>query len=153
MRSSTTRREFVQRGGVFAGAIALGPLVPRVLASAAAATTVGLREDRREVFAALADTVVRGPSMRLPAAAGAQAVADFEAAYLTWPVSEQRRADAILDALGAGFATRGRAGREAVLHPTSGGPRAAELAQRAWGLASVAIGPSNEELARAEVGV
>jgi len=73
--------------------------------------------------------------------------------YVSWPASEQRRADEILDALGRSFATRGRAGREAVLHPASDGPRAAELATRALSLASVAIGPRDDELARAEVAV
>jgi hypothetical protein len=150
LQAATTRRELLQRGGLLAGVLALGPLAPRALASATAAP-VGLREERRRVFAALADTVVTGPTMLLPAAAGARAVSDFESVYANWPVSEQRRADKILDALGRSFATRGRAGREAVLHPVSGGSRAAELAAQAWSLASVAIGPGDDELARAEV--
>lgn len=147
-RRPTTRRELLQRGGILAGALWVGRWSG---ASPSSASTAGggrlaLAAERRRVYAALADTFVAGPAMRLPAAAGERVTADFERAYVTWPAADRSRADAVLDALGREFTARGRAEREATMRGERSGPA---LAYRARALVAVALAGS-DELSRAE---
>jgi hypothetical protein len=166
MRSS--RREFLARGGALAGAAVLTlPGVARAARPAgapvaAAAPATGLPPARRETYRALVDTVLTEPGLRLDPAAADAAASEFAAHYGTWPADEQRRADAVLDALEqstgrAPFAKLGRPARTAHLQgcakPTDDDPVGPErqrldLAQGAMSLAAVTVGPSGGELDR-----
>jgi hypothetical protein len=165
MRSS--RREFLARGGVLAGAAVLTlPGVARAARPAgapiAATPATGLAPARRETYRALVDTVLTEPGLRLDPAAADAAASEFAAHYATWPADAQQRADAVLDALEqstgrAPFAKLGRPARTAHLQgcakPTDDDPVGAErrrldLAQGAMSLAAVTVGPSGGELDR-----
>lgn len=140
MGDDTTRRQFLHRGAVLSAGLTVGAVWGSSATAAAAsspATAAALATGRRETYAALADTVLRGPSFRLPPGAADSAVADFETAYLAWPAQERRRADATLDALGREFRGRDRGRREHVLRGTA---RSDRLAAEALALLAVAIG-------------
>jgi hypothetical protein len=165
MRSS--RREFLARGGVLAGAAVLTlPGVARAARPAGApvataAPATGLAPARRETYRALVDTVLTEPGLRLDPAAADAAASDFAAHYATWPADAQQRADSVLDALdtssGRSFSKLDRPARTAHLQscgrPTDDDPVGAErqrldLAQGAMSLAAVTVGPSGGELDR-----
>jgi hypothetical protein len=137
MGSSTTRRQFLHRGAAVSAALGVGATwAPRAIAASGSAAATVLAAHRRETYSALADTVLSGPSFRLPAGAADSALADFETAYAAWPAQARRRADAILDALGREFRGRGRGGREHVLR---GSARSDHLAADALSLLAVAV--------------
>jgi hypothetical protein len=89
MRSS--RREFLARGGVLAGAAVLTlPGVARAAGAPIAATpATGLAPARRETYRALVDTVLTEPGLRLDPAAADAAASEFAAHYATWPADAQ----------------------------------------------------------------
>jgi hypothetical protein len=152
MGSLTTRRELLRRGGAVVAGFAVGSQAGTAFGRGAGTATspAALGSSHRRAFTDLADTVLRGPSLRLPANAVEAAVADFEAAYVSWPAADRRRADAVLDALGSTLASRGRGAREAALRP-GGGEASERLARDAMALVSVATRPADDELAHAEV--
>ena len=151
LRGAATRRELLQRGGLLAGVAALGTLGWGTTSVGATTSAVALSEERRRIYGALAETVVTGPGLRLPADAAAGVVSDFEAAYITWAAPDRNRADGVLDALGRDFEKQGRKERAGVLHPANENARAADLAYRARTLVAIAITPDGE-LTRIEVG-
>jgi hypothetical protein len=61
----------------------------------------GLTAARQRAYAALAESVVTGPSMRLEPAATRAAVDAFTQIYAARPADERERADRTLDAVGA----------------------------------------------------
>jgi hypothetical protein len=147
----STRRELLQRGGLLAGAIAVGSwsaAAPAGTATAAVAS-VALSDERRHSYSALAEAVVTGPTMRLPASAAEQVVVDFESAYITWPVAERRHANTVLDALARDARMQNRSQRAAMLRGSN--PRDAELAYRACGLVAVALSSGLDDHAEVSV--
>jgi hypothetical protein len=165
---STSRREFLARGGTLAGvAVMTMPGVARAARPAGApvpAATVpagALAPARQQTYRALVDTMLAEPGLRLDPAAADAAASEFAAHYATWPADAQRRADTVLDALdtsaGRSFSKLARPARTAHLRgcaqPTDDDPVGAErarldMAQGAMSLAAVTIGPSGGELDR-----
>lgn len=141
MTRGTTRRELLRQSGLAAGALALGSLAGSSAARAATTTTTTTALDpaRRATFAALAETVLTGPTMRLDASAAQPATAEFATAYATWPTPDRKRADQVLDQL----ARLDRKGREAALRPHGIERRALELAEGALALVAVVTAPSD----------
>ena len=136
-----------------AGALTLGSWT-RLSSAGAATSTVAaaLTPEQRATFAALADTVLGGPSMRLDPAAADQAVRDFEAAYVLWPTPDRRRAEATLDALARDMRASERRNREDTLRPPGEDRRRADLAERGLALVAVVIAHDpDDELAKPEV--
>lgn len=123
------------------GALALGSLAGSSPAPAATTTTASttLAPARRATYAALAETVLTGPAMRLEPSAAAPATADFAAAYATWPAQDRKRADQILDHL----AKLDRKGRERAVDPPGLARRELELAEQALALVAIATVPSD----------
>jgi hypothetical protein len=97
--SGSTRREFLAQSGAVAGLVLVAGGAVALPGSAAPAT--GLTDARRRTYAALADSVVTGPSMRLPAADVEATVEAFARVYDGWPPAQRTWADGTLDALGA----------------------------------------------------
>ena len=136
-----SRRDLLRQGGLLAGAFALGSLTGTSNAGAATTTVpTALDPSRRATFAALAETVLTGPSLRLPAAAAVPATADFAIAYATWPAQDRARADRVLDRL----ARLDRAGRERAVSPPGIDRRDTEVAEQALALVAVATAPSDD---------
>jgi hypothetical protein len=162
----SSRREFLARGGMLAGAAMLAlPGVARAAKPATAATATGaagaLTPARRDTYRALVDTVATEPGLRLDPAVADAAASEFAAHYATWAPDAQRNADAVLDALEASsarpFARLDRSSRadhlRACGRPTDDDPVGAErrrldMAQGAISLAAVTLGPSGGELDR-----
>ena len=95
----STRREFLTRSGALAGVALVGG--GALALPGGAAPAVGLTDARTRTYAALAETVITGPSMRLPPAAVREAVDAFAARYDAWSAEERAGADRTLDAVGA----------------------------------------------------
>jgi hypothetical protein len=134
----TTRRQFLARGGAIAGALAIGGTAALLPAGGRAEATT-LTAARRRAYAALTQTVVTQPSIRLDRAVAPAAAAQFAAAYAGWPVERRRDADQVLDALGRATA---------LARPTTPRPGPAErerleLSVRAPELVAVVLGPSD----------
>jgi hypothetical protein len=125
-----------------AGAMALGSLAGSSAAHAATTTTASTALDpgRRATFAALAETVLTGPSLRLDAAAAQPAAAEFATAYATWPAHDRRRADQVLDRL----ARLDARDRERALRPPGLERRETELAEQALSLVALVTAPSDD---------
>jgi hypothetical protein len=150
----TTRRQFLTRGGVLAGALAAGGTAA-VWPAGGRAQATALSAARQSTYTALMEAVVTQPALRLDPAVAPAAAAQFAAAYAGWPAERRRDADAVLDALedapaAAGFSRldRGRRGAElrAGARATSPRPTGAEharleLTARALELAAVVLGP------------
>src|SRR3954470_6077921 len=151
---STTRRQFLLRGGALAGALAIGGTAA-VLPARGGAQATALTAARRRTYTALVEAVVTQPSMRLNPAIAAPAAAEFAATYAGWPAERRRYADAVLDALERAPATgafsgldRARRGAELrdgsrALRPNPTGAEHArlELTGRALQLAAVVLCP------------
>lgn len=162
----SSRREFLARGGVLAGAAMLAlPGAARAAKPAAAATGTdvagALTPARRDTYRALVDTVATEPGLRLDPAVADAAAAEFAAQYATWAPDAQRRADAVLDALERSsarpFDTLDRSERASHLRacgrPTDDDPvgderRRLDMTEGAISLAAVTLGPSGGELDR-----
>jgi hypothetical protein len=164
----SSRREFLARGGVLAGAALLvAPGVARAARPAPAATGAAagsagaLTPARRDTYRALADAVAAEPGLRLDPAVADAAASEFAAQYATWAPDAQRRANAVLDAVerssGRPFAGLDRSARASHLRacgrPTDDDPvgeerRRLDMAQDAISLAAVTLGPSGGELDR-----
>jgi len=154
MGGTTTRRQFLARGGALAGALALGGAAALAPAGGRAQATA-LSAARQQTYTALMEAVVTQPALRLDAAVAPAAAARFAEAYAGWPPERRRDADAVLDALedvpaAPGFSRLDRARRSAELHAgaraTSPRPAGAEHARleltgRALELAAVVLGP------------
>ena len=141
MPPALTRRQLLRRGAYAAGALTVGSIAGSASAAAAQTQTaaIALAPSRRAAFAALAETVLTGPSLRLDASAAQPATADFAAAYATWPAHDRRRADQVLDRL----AKLDRRGRERAVRPPGLERRETELAEQALALVAVATAPSD----------
>jgi hypothetical protein len=154
MGGTTTRRQFLARGGALAGALAVGGAVAAWPAGGQAQATA-LTAARQRTYTALMEAVVTQPAFRLDPAVAPTAAAQFAAAYAGWPADRRRDADAVLDALENAPATggfsrldRGRRGAELRVgaRATSPRPTGAEqtrlaLTTRALELAAVVLGP------------
>lgn len=149
----TTRRELLRRTGLTAGALTLGSWTTLTSTGAATPTTrVALTPERCATYAALLDTVLQGPSMRLGGQAAEQAVGAFEATYVLWPADARRRADATLDALARDMRRSDRHDREGALAPAGIERQELELAERGLALVAVTVAhASDDELAKPEV--
>ncbi len=148
----TTRREIIRRGGLFAGAIALGSW-SFGNGTAHATARAALAPARQGAFTALAEIVVTGPGLRLGPDAVRQTVAQFESAYARWPAVDRARANTVLDALSHEFSGRSPAARAAALTPSATNPRAAQLAYDARNLMALALGADDDQRCPAEVPV
>jgi hypothetical protein len=151
----TTRRQFLVRGGALAGALALGGGVAGLAPSRGTAQAAALTDARRRTYAALMETVLAQPTVRIDPALAPRAADVFAAAYADWPEEQRRQADAVLDALerepaAAGFSALDRGARGAELRAgtrvTDARPAGAEherlqLTSRALELAAVTLGP------------
>ena len=139
----TTRREFLARSGAVAGAalVAGGALA----LPGGAAPAAGLTEARRGTFAALAEAVVTGPSMRLEPAAAQVALEAFVGVYDTWPADQRQRADRTLDDLAAAPAAvvsgAGRPPRLRSPSPVGAERRALALREASLDLVAAVVGP------------
>jgi hypothetical protein len=150
-----TRRQFLLRGGVLAGALVVGGTTAALTPSGGQAEAVALTDARRRTYTALMETVVTGPSLRLDPGVAPEAAEQFATAYAAWPPDRRRDADAVLDALeqappGGSFSALDRASRGADLRARGRVTRATpadaerarlELTGRALELAAVVLGP------------
>jgi hypothetical protein len=142
------------RGGAAAGMLAAGGTAA-LLPTRGHADATALTAARRRTYAALMETVVTQPTLRLDPAVAPAAAEQFAVAYAAWPADRRRDADAVLDALeqapaGGPFSALDPAGRGSELraraHATEANPAAAEgqrleLGRRALDLAAVVLGP------------
>jgi hypothetical protein len=157
---ATTRRQFIQRGGVLAGALALAlggaAGLARPGGTGGTAQAAGLTEARRRTYTALIAAVAVQPSVRLSPAVALDAADAFAAVYDAWPDERRRQADAVLDALerapAGGFSAlddrrRGDDLRERsrVSHsrPAGAEHERLELVRQSLELAAVALGPED----------
>jgi hypothetical protein len=136
----STRREFLARSGALAAAaLAAGGAVAL---PGGAAPASGLTDARRRAFAALAESVVTGPSMRLDPANAEAAVDAFGRAYSAWPADRRQHADETLDQLAAAGvgAVPERAPRLRDARPTGAERRDLALVEASVALVAAVVG-------------
>jgi hypothetical protein len=105
--SGHTRRSFVKRSGLLAGAFWLAATGwDKTLGRAVAAFTPSAEERHRRTYVALVDAVAASEQNTVPAAGAAEVGKRFDAWYAAQPAHTQRVADSVLEDLEDAFGGR-----------------------------------------------